>query len=252
MSKVLIVNHEGLIGDFLGTVPAMQEIAKRHGEVFVIHNDSVTGLFSLIREEYAMKRHLGENAFVSEKIYDINSTAAFQHASTRGLYMSDAYLSLLGFPVTNKPAKADLLIERKASVPSVDFVLAPFSRSLPLEQRWGRGRWQQLVLDLPECRFAILGSSKNDPMNYIHGKNVVNFYDNSFNDVADLLQKSRFGLISVVTGIAHLAFHINVQNYLLTNQGDTWGNNPDATKIRNDLTTLTTDELISFLNVKKR
>jgi hypothetical protein len=249
----LIVNHEGLIGDFLGTIPAMQEIAKRDKQVYVIHNDSVTGLFQLIRPEYNLKRHVGSPIISSDKVIHLTCTEGFKHADSRGLYMSDAYLSLYGFKVDkSKPAKADLYIERKESVPGVDFVLAPFSRCLPDEQKWDREKWQALVDAFPDNTFAVCGTTRHDMYNFVTGTNVINFYDNPFNDVADLLMKSRYGLISVVTGIPHLAFHLSVPNFLITNQGDGWGNNPDAHKIRNDIKTLTTEEVITFINTHKR
>ncbi len=105
-------------------------------------------------------------------------------------------------------------------------------------------KWQELVNTLPDKKFCLFGNSLYDDPSFIEGDNVTSVFDQPFEVVANIMLKSKEGLISVVTGISHLAFHLGVKNILLTNQNMTWGNNPEAVMIKENITFLTTDNLI--------
>ena len=125
---------------------------------------------------------------------------------------------------------------KRQDVESYDYVLAPFSRTLgseqqwACEQRWPREHWQRLVDSMPGCSFCVIGHNR-DPRGYLSGSNLTEKYGEPFPRVASLLLQVRKGLVSVVSGPSHFAFHLSVTNYLLSRQHGAWGNYPDAIRI---------------------
>jgi ADP-heptose:LPS heptosyltransferase len=243
MKKIIIVdNKEGLIGDFLGTIPAMQELAKDNLVIVKIHPEA-RGLFSLIRdlniEDYGHFIETQPNEYIT-----LSSAEAFQIASRKGYYMSQAYMEQAGLEVPIIPPKANLSY-RMEEVP-IEYIISPFARSLPEQQKWPQEKWQLLVDSLPNNKFLLIGNSKFDNKDFIKGSNVSSVFDLPFYILCNIFKKSK-ALISVVTGTSHLAFHLEVKNILLTNQNMTWGNNPDAIKITKYIPDITVEDIIEKL-----
>ncbi|GAO43784.1 glycosyltransferase family 9 protein [Flavihumibacter petaseus] len=244
--RVLLRNPDGLIGDFLGTIPAMIDVARIHQLDVVIHPEA-RELFDLIPKRYGITA-IDEPG--SNDGYDYHGTmdisAAFTLSHQKDYYMSQAHMELLGLWVSPQPPKAELDIP-DIDVPVADFILAPFSRSLPSEQKWPAAQWQKLVDMHPDKTFVVIGHDR-DPRRFITGRNVLDAYAQPITEVCNLLKKARRGLISVVSGPSHLAFHLGVKNYLLTNQNMTWGNNPDAIQLRHQIPNMTAEDFSTFLD----
>lgn len=205
-----IRNDNDLIGDFIGTIPAMQALGAE-----VIIKDSMTELFNMAR----LKRATEES---HDKAFDLHG--AFALADRKNLHMIQANYHFVGLDIPADVPRPKLTYH-DFYVRRFDYVLAPFSRSLPKEQLWQREKWQCLVNSMPDKSFCLMGSLVHDDPEYITGKNVTPIFGKSWAYVCNVLKQSQ--LISVVTGLSHLAYALEVKNYLFVNQGS-WGKNPEA------------------------
>lgn len=232
---------DGLIGDFLGFIPVITELAKQDELHLSIHPESAS-LFSLIPKKLNISQ---QQPVHYNKILKLDAYEACGISRIHNYYMSQAHFAYLGMPVPKIPPKAELEFAT-LNVASFDYILAPFSRSLPNEQQWPKEQWQKLVDQMPQCSFCIIGHERDD-QHLISGNNVTALYNKPIVEVINVLKKAKRGLISVVSGPSHMAFHLSVKNYLLTNQQMTWGNNPDAIQIRDYLPALTAERLTTIL-----
>lgn len=241
-------NDIGLIGDFLGTIPVMIELAKREKEkkdqlTVVIHSE-VTEIFQMIPRKYDIQRTYTPYNF--DASLDLNK--AFDIASKNNYHMTQAHFAIMGLPVPEKPIVPDLeLVTSVFGIPQFDYVLAPFSRSLPEEQKWQQYKWQDLIDELSDKHFGIIGGPFND-RDFIdqNSKNLETVFSKGWNYIGCLLRMSG-ALISVVSGPSHMAYAVNAKNILLTNQTGAWGNNPDAIKITKNIHDITVDDVIKIL-----
>lgn len=241
---ILIDNKEGLIGDFLGTIPAMQKLSENE-LVFVRVHPEAKELFELIRSKRLIDDYVSNAVIEMCKKVTLSSSEAFQIASKKSYYMSQAYMEQAGLEVPEVAPKANLSFKEWENVTKCDYILSPFAKSLPPDQKWPREKWQQLVDNLPDKKFVMIGSASDDST-FIHGKNVIVELNHPFDYICNLFKYSK-GLISVVTGTSHLAFHLGVKNILLSNQQMTWGNQPDAIRINKHIPDITVNEVIEKL-----
>lgn len=240
---IYITNKDGLIGDFLGSVPAMQALAKDHKLVVEIHPEAEK-LVSLIDNPNEIIFTVNPSGGQIDKI--IHSATAFSIATSNDWYMSQAFMYQLGLPVPSVPPKAKLVYD-DVSVPIFDYIISPFARSLPDRQKLSREVWLELIDSMPDKTFCILGTTKHDDLWFLQRPNTEPWYDFPFSTVCNLLTKAKEGLISVVTGTSHLAFHLGVKNWILNNQDFKWGTNPDGINIRNDIPSLFSETLKEYL-----
>ena len=248
-SKILLNNGEGLVGDFLGTIPAMQQLARDNMGIHVIIHPEAEKIFKLIPAHYnivrAFHREYPEDYYTKSLSLDISK--AFSIADQKKLYMSQTHYEVLGLPIPHVPPRAELDIE-EIGFPTYDVLLAPFARSLPPQEKWAREKWQQLVDRFPHIKFGLLGTKTHDDPEFLKGYNVTAEFDHNFMYVSNLMKKCTV-VLSVVTGISHLCFHLDVPNLLINNQNFTWGTNPKANNIRTPIPTLKVDEVVD--NLKK-
>lgn len=239
----LLKYADGLIGDFLGVIPVMIELS-RQDELHVSIHTEAKHLFELLPKKYGIKLQEKETDLYN-RVLELDTSRAFTLSHERNYYMSQSYFACLNLNVPAEPPKAELEFEQ-AAMPYFDYIIAPFSRSLPPQQRWPQEQWQRLTDLMPEHLFCIIGHH-SDPKDFITGNNVTAIYGRSIPEVISLFKNVKRGLISVVSGPSHLAFHLNTRNYLLTNQNMTWGNNPDALAIRDYIPDLKAEQLIEKL-----
>ena len=116
-------------------------------------------------------------------------------------------------------------------MPKYDYVLAPFSRSRPDYEKWAQVNWQELVSRMPDKSFAIFGNPKYDDINFIQAPNAVAEFGRPFTEVSNILLNSK-GAITIISGISHLAYALNVKNYLLGGQNEIWGINPESVRFK--------------------
>lgn len=249
MRKILIKGINGLIGDFLGQIPILQELSKEY-EIYIELPEDVRSIYNLIPKKYNIREYDKEQSSINfSQNLDIHT--AFSEAGRNNWYMSQAYYPQIGLSVPEMAPKADLSWDFEW-VPYYDFLLSPFARSLPSSQKLEKENWQELVNRMPDKRFALLGNSKYDDREYISGENVFVEFDKPFDYICNLFKSHKTRnpmLISLVTGTSHLAFHIDAPNILLTNQGDSgWGINPDSTKITSYIKNIKARDIINVIN----
>lgn len=239
----LLICKDGLIGDFLGVIPVMMELSK-HDELQVNIHPEAEPIFKLISKKYNIK--MQQDSMQYNRIYELDISKAFDLASLHNYYMSQSHFAYLGLPVPAAPPKAELEFE-ETEVPVYDYIVAPFSRSLPPDQRWPKDQWQELVTQLSDYSLCVIGHER-DEKNFVTGTNISYMYNEPIVEVIKVLKKAKKGLISVVSGPSHLAFHLGVKNYLLTNQSMTWGNNPEAVMVYGYIPELKPVKVIEVLN----
>jgi len=239
-----IKNDMELIGDFIGAIPAICTLAETTPVVMQV-KENMLQLAKLIPLNNNLQ-------IVTSDVGNVDITLdlqkSFTYAQSRNLHMVQAHYNTLGLPVPTAVPRPKLNFVPQ-TVPVFDYVIAPFSRSLPVQQKWQQQKWQALVNSLPNYTFCLFGSSKFDDGSFITGANVTPVFDEGFNTVCNIMQQCRHGLISVVTGISHLAHALNTKNYLFFNQG-AWGKNPDAILMDKNIYDITVDEVLNVLKTK--
>lgn len=224
---MIIYNPNSLIGDFLGTIPAMQAM-------------NATYIISPVVKELAsmaqIKFHTHDGFY--DKMFDLHKT--FTYAAANNLHMIQAFFWDMGLNVPSCIPKPKLHIVPEKT-PKVAYVLSPFSRSLPEHERWQKEKWQALVESMPETSFALIGSWEDDH-NFINAPNCIKIFGMRLNYVSNLLCNAK-ALISVVTGTSHLAYALGVKNYLFFNQG-MWGKNPDAVLLNDPIPDIPVQKVI--------
>ena len=235
---MIVKNPIGLIGDTLGTFPVLQQLNKDHEHFSVIVLEEVKWLYELVPELKLCE--------CSRHDKELNISGAFTLSHQHNLFMSQAHYPFMGYPIPPEPVKAELTII-DVDVPVYDYVIAPYGRSAPNEQKWSMDKWIELINSMPEYSFAILGNSKYDDFAYPIPENVSLLFDLSAMELCNVLQKANYGCISIVTGISHFCYHLNVTNYLIANQGMTWGLQPDAIIIDDHIPTLPVQKVYDVL-----
>lgn len=232
---MVVKNPIGLIGDTLGTFPVLQQLNKDHENFSVIVNEEVKWLYDLVPEIAICTCPKWDK--------ELNVNQAFKMANMHNLYMSQAFYPFMGYPIPSEPVKAELraLDVRTKETVDYDYVFAPFGRSAPQEQKWDTLKWVELAENLYPAKILIIGSSKHDKGEFEMAfltDNVTIKYDLDIHTLCNALQNAKHGCISIVTGISHLCYHLGVKNYLLANQGMTWGIQPEAVVIDDHIPTL--------------
>ena len=240
---VLVTDIPTLIGDFLGCLPALQALAETE-DVYIPHVEECEPLYKLIPNSCCVFPKHVEAIKHRMPTMHIDLSEAFSDASKHNLYMSQAFFKQLGLhtPVLSPKAKLKYTQCKYTN----QYFISPFARSLPEEQKWAQHQWNLFVLIHPDKQFVVLGNTTYDVPNFITGSNVRDCYDKPLTTVAGLLKASN-GLISVVTGTSHLAFHLGVRNIVLNNQNMTWGTNPEGIHIRTPIQQLKPHELNEYL-----
>lgn len=226
-----IRNDNCLIGDFIGTIPAMQYMQANCGADFIINrNMQELGDMAMIPYEFEGS---------ADKTF--NLMRAFGYAAQYNLHMIQANFNEMSLPVPKSVPRPHLLI-REMKVPKVDYVLSPFSNSLPTNERWPKEKWIELVKGSNKT-FALIGGVNDEP--FINELNCINIFGESLCYIANLLLNCK-ALISVVTGTSHLAYALDVKNILFCVQGS-WGKNPQAIILNENIPGIHPNKVINML-----
>ena len=239
---MVIKNPIGLIGDVLGSFPVLQQLNKDHKNFSVIAHEEAKWLYDLVPEIALCTCPKWDK--------ELDMLDAFKLANQHNLYMSQAYHPFMGYPIPEEPVKAALTV-KELDVTVYDYVIAPYGRSAPADQRWNYNHWISLIKAMPEKSFLVLGNSKQNKY-WIKADNLSYGYDLDAHTLCNMLLKARYGCISIVTGISHLCYHLGVKNYLLTNQGtEGWGVNPESIKITDPIPALEVKTVYDLLRITR-
>jgi len=247
---MILLNSIGLIGDAIGSLPATYALATAHANQNIYCYFAHKQIFGMIPPKYSNIKPIEvlDGPHLDVRQFDL--TGAFAYATYNNLHMTQAHFKFLGLPVPSIPIRPELHIIEDQNYTfdygDIDYAIAPFSRSLPEDQKWPKHKWQQLVDSMPDKKFLLFGDSRHDNRILIHGVNVSYMFDFPLNSVAQQMQKLKSGVISVVTGISHMAHALKVKNYLLECQGS-WGVNPDAIRIHAPVHQISVEEVQQLL-----
>ena len=244
---MILYSEIGLIGDTLGYFPAMIELSNTVDMLYVVPHPEIYELFDMIPKKYDISRHIPEN-YQDENTKKLDLQLAFSLAIQNNLHMIQSHYYFVGLPIPSNIPKPELDVP-DIKVPVYDYIISPFSRSLPNEQLWQKEKWLELVNKLSNKSFAIFGNSKYDDVKYLEAPNVIVEFGRPFVEVANIMKKAKHGLLSVVTGTSHLAYALDVKNYLLENQSQSmkWGINPSSLRITQQVDTISVDSVIDLL-----
>jgi ADP-heptose:LPS heptosyltransferase len=215
MSTIQINHTRERIGDFLGSLPALQFLAQTN-DVKIVINPVLKDLFNYS----GLTEGINEKP---DKIYTINLDHAYAQGWDHNLHMTQAYFGQLGLPIPEKPIRPALNIPY-LDVPIFDYVLCPYSVSLSWGHLWTIEKWNALVKSLPHAKIAVLGSLTDERLKA--QKNLTSFYGESWLKVSNILRNAKC-VISVVSGLSHLTHALGAPHVLMINQPK-WAQNPDA------------------------
>lgn len=237
-----LYNDINLIGDLVNTLPVMTDLSNKYEGLRVMQSlDEGKWIYPLIPKDKNISLVPEDN--VCSLMMDL--VAAFKFGSENDQHMSQCHHHLFGLPTPARPIRPKLEVP-DIDVPIYDYIFAPFSRSLPADQKWPIKNWIELLTDLTRVGFrvAVFGNSKYDsPLEF----GSYSEFDRPMIEVLSMIKKCRQGVISVVTGISHLAYAMNTKNYLFCNQG-AWGKNPDAICLETYIPKITSDEVLTLIN----
>jgi ADP-heptose:LPS heptosyltransferase len=238
--KILVKGIPTSLGDFLGILPAIVELTKEN-DVYIIPTKNLEDLAKLLPDIKIVAEHISV-----DKIIHVDLLAAFHKAHENNWYMTQAFFHMFGFPVPDLPPKANLLFTKTKTI-CYDYLLSPFGKATTSEEKWQKKKWQDLVNFMDDKKFALIGNSATDDMTFIMGNNIDVIFDLPFHGLCNLFANCG-ALLSINTGTSHLAFHLNIKNFMLNNQRDRWGTNPNAICIRENIPDLSAKRVVEILN----
>jgi hypothetical protein len=229
---MILINDDNLIGDALGTIPVTIYLSQQPENRPFSVKAANKAIAKMIPKKYEIN-------FIEEIPKDntdriISLSGPHAYGGFHNLHMTQAHFTYLNLPRPPKPIRPEIELEPEDKpIPEFDFILAPHSNCLPDNQRWPLENWVKLTERFPNNSFVVMGST-NPPNNnqlFEEKNNLTNLYNQSLNFVSHVMKKARYGLVSVVTGISHLSFALDVPNVLLSVQQEAWGINPDSSII---------------------
>jgi ADP-heptose:LPS heptosyltransferase len=241
-----LINPEGLIGDTLSTVPVMIDLAKEFNGLDVLATNGFGHwIYDLIPSKYNIRRI--EALDDSQYTMELNISDAFAFSHEDNMYMSQCYHHQVGLLTPSQPPKPELDVP-ESKHQSYDWILAPFGRSAPEDQKWQNEKWQQLIYKLKEKgdSVCVFGNSTYDFKDQFYDCTLI--FDRTMVEVLDILRKAKKGCISIMTGISHACFAMDTPNYILCNQWGNWGRIPTGKFLETYIPEITVDDVLNFIS----
>jgi len=244
---MIITDLPGLLGDAIGVIPAVIELSKKE-KVYIPLNPKwathcAKQIYDMIPSKYNVI-FIDDECDVEDKILHFDLSKSFGFCINNNLHMIQGAFHILGLPVPKDIPKPEIEFVFKEDVLVYDYVLAPFSRSLPPEQKWQQDNWNKLVDRMFDKTFVVFGDDRYDKRDFVFEKpNVTHMYSHPLNEAISVMRKSRHGVLSVVTGISHFAYPLGIKNFLFNNQNMKWGTNPEAIILGKNIHNYTPEEV---------
>jgi hypothetical protein len=245
---VHLVNNYHSIGDMICSFPLIIAISREAKEVYVeigtkhIENKiKMEKLFEFFPKKYNVKKYDSklnyDKKIVIPPHHSLKSRPIFlgedveffriQNYLNDKIHMTQVNFQYANIKIPKKPIRPELQIPY-IKTESYDYLLAPYAYSLNESEFLQDKVWQTLIDAFPDKKFGIFGQQKYDNKK-LSGKNLIYIFDKSYAEVANIMRRSG-PLISVVTGLSHLAFALGTPHIQLTNQSF-WSINPNAIAI---------------------
>jgi hypothetical protein len=212
---IQIINPRERIGDFLGTLPPILELTKSH-EVYLQTVPALQEILPFLPPEIRLGTHPHP-----DKTYTISIDAA--QSRWEQWHIPQAYYEQLDLPVPKECPTIPLNVPYK-KVPTYDYVIAPYSVSLPWGHLWTSEKWDKLISSFPLHRFALIGSKTDPKLGWHH--NLKTYLGHPWLDVLNIIRNAKC-VISVPSAISHFTYALGTPHILFINQ-PAWSQNPEA------------------------
>jgi ADP-heptose:LPS heptosyltransferase len=239
-----LINNYHNIGDLICSFPVMTSIAKEAKKVYIdivpnleknINNPDMEEtvrnrmheIFELFPKKYNFQKYA--NDIHCDETISIPRKGSAHYSNeylSDKIHMTQVNFKYASMKIPKNPVQPELQIPYK-NVKLYDYLIAPYAYSLKDTEKLPENIWQEVINALSDRTFGILGSKYDVP--FLKGDNINYIFDKSFIEVANIMKRSG-PLISVVTGIGHLAYALGTPHILLTNQ-PFWSINPNAIAI---------------------
>lgn len=242
------------IGDMICSFPILVALIKETKKVYVeissydkTMQSKMEELFELFPKKYKFEKY-DENISYDEKVIIPGPAATYSYEYyTNKIHMTQIHFKHAKMKIPKNPIQPELQVPYMKT-DSYDYLIAPYAYSLTPIEFLPFSEWQKLIDAFPDRKFGIFGQKKLDE-NRLNGDNVTHIFDKSYVEVANIMKRSG-PLISVVTGIGHLAYALGTPHIQLTNQLF-WSINPNAIA-RIESRTISLFPAKSLINIIKR
>jgi ADP-heptose:LPS heptosyltransferase len=229
-----------MIGDMICVFPVLQELAKQAKQLYVeidvryskMKEEKIklmNYIFSWMPEKYNIKNINEMPNNVNPVLVEIGNVNQYindyNNYNRHKMHVTQTHFKRVGLKVPNGPVRPELQIPY-VKTKNYDYLLVPNAYTPQQSEQWPRENWVELVRSMPNKKFGLLG---NKDTQKIKESNVDNIIGKPLIEVANIMRRSG-PLISLVTGIGHLAYALGTPHILLTNQSD-WSINPNALAI---------------------
>jgi hypothetical protein len=219
------------IGDMVCSFPAMANIAKEAKKVYIdiapyheYAQNKMEELFELFPKKYNVEKY-HDNIICDETVIIPGPAGEYSKEYMNDkIHMTQVNFKYSGQRIPKCPVQPEMQIPY-IKTESYDYLIAPYAYSLMQPDYLSREIWQELIDAFPNRTFGIFGQSNHD-FKFLSGKNITYVFDRSYIEVANIMRRSG-PLISVITGLSHLAYALGTPHIQLTNQ-TFWSINPNA------------------------
>jgi hypothetical protein len=242
-----------MIGDSLSACPMLFEQSKI--EPITIGPNFNQWVFSGLDFPVVFDNNLNQQ----DCVYKLDASLAMNFSACQGWqwHMAQSYFAMNGLKPIQLPCSFPIKFEMCNLTPGI--VIAPYSGSdFQGNKFWPLDNWKELVQNFDEPVY-LLGSNQNypnaatnggksDTLNWIEGTNITPVFDKPMAYVADLLIKCKM-LVSIDTGISHLAHMLGIKHHALLYPGCLdirWVNNPHARHVQGWPSTISPNEMLQL------
>ena len=199
----------GLIGDCLAAMPFVYEQT-------LLDNVTVgPNLNSWVAEGINFSIAQDETLLPGACNYKLEANHSFQYCCGTNpmTHMIQGHYAVNNLPMPSIPLTFKVPLKQEKCHLQPGIAIAPFSISDHQNNKlWPYDRWLELTQQLPEPIY-VLGSSKDD-FSWIQDSNLIAVIDKPMSFITDLLSQSKL-LVSIDTGISHLAHLLEMRNHAL-------------------------------------
>ncbi|MDE1905109.1 MAG: hypothetical protein KGH75_01480 [Rhodospirillales bacterium] len=207
--KVYLV--EGLIGDSISCLEFLKHIRNTYGSV-----EFGPGFNKWVFDGLQLDKSytFNENLTKEEADFCISCSNSWQWCySKQRCHMSEGHFYYNNITPPSLPYSFPFL-QNECNLDK-GIVFAPFSRTDDNGSKfWNLNNWLALAKNLPKPIY-VLGSSTHDDMSILDNQEgVIKLFDQDCKSVVSLLKSCKM-LVSIDTGISHLAHYLGMKNHVL-------------------------------------
>jgi len=215
----IYADHCSLIGDALSGVQWMKYLCDEHRTDALVVGGFNHLVADLLEPSYPFIYAAEDLPGDYAAIYHVNVAELLRYSGQ--VHMCQSFFKAAGKPLPELPLTLDLRCEPSGLKPGV--VVAPYSRSdFNHNKFWPHDRWISVIRALRDGgqidRVYVVGASGvDDPCPYV-AEDVEPVFDRPLSQVLSLMRSSPL-VMTIDTGISHLAHYGGVENHVLLSPG---------------------------------